>query len=99
VDVPKVFTMPAPTSAPAPAPSSSAAAPAVDQARADASAKSARATAKASRSDTDEAERAFKALKKVSDGDDKQANALKDAACETRLGGKWICLRPLDSGY
>ena len=29
----------------------------------------------------------------------KIANEKKDAACETRLGGNVVCIRPLNSGY
>jgi hypothetical protein len=47
-----------------------------------------------------EAEEAARQVRNVSDGLKRLANEAKDLACETRTGGKWICLRnPFTSGF
>jgi hypothetical protein len=40
-----------------------------------------------------------KVLRDVANGKKEIAKELKDDACQTRLGGKWVCIRPLSSGY
>ena len=39
------------------------------------------------------------ALRQVANEKKKVAREAKDAACETRFGGKVLCIRPLNSGY
>jgi hypothetical protein len=40
-----------------------------------------------------------RAVRAIADEKRKVASALKDDACKTHWGGKFLCLRPFNSGY
>lgn len=65
----------------------------------DARAKEARSDFLAADNEAKELERQARELREVANGKKKIANELKGDACKTRLGGKIVCLRPLNSGY
>jgi hypothetical protein len=46
-----------------------------------------------------EAEKEAAKLRAAANEKKKIAKAAKDEACKTRPGGKFICIRPLNSGY
>ena len=46
-----------------------------------------------------EAESVARALRNTANEKKKVAKELKDDACKTRVGGKFLCFRPLNSGY
>jgi len=48
---------------------------------------------------TQEAEKRARSLREIANAKKKTAKELKDDECKTRFGGKFICFRPLNSGY
>jgi len=69
------------------------------QAATDAVAKEAATEFKERDSAATEAEKKAAALRADANEAKKIAKEKKDIACETRFGGKFLCIRPLDSGY
>ena len=65
----------------------------------DAAARAANDEFKLADKDAKEAEAAARKVRAVANKAKKEKNAAKDLACETRPGGKWICLRGFGSGY
>lgn len=65
----------------------------------DARAKEARSAFLAADSEAKEIERQARALRDVANEKKKTAKMAKDEACKTRIGGKFLCVRPLGSGY
>ena len=62
-------------------------------------ARAARAEFKEADDAAKEVEKEASRLRSAANDKKKIANEKKDAACETRLGGKVVCIRPLNSGY
>ena len=71
----------------------------VPQETRDANARNANDKFKALDADAKEAEKAARAARDVANKQKKVKNQLKDLACETRPGGKLLCLRGFGTGF